>query len=172
MQMTLAKALRQLSEQNNKLQILREQFGDETMFEIPIEQFNQHPTATHIGPGRREQNLVAIKNLQQEIGQLKLRIQLTNVNTQVTYDGTNCSITELLLLVNDLKAQLNLVKSLCSRGRAGRHRHVFGRDEEQIKSLPDYSVDIMREERDRLISEINKLDLFIQQTNFNTELIQ
>lgn len=173
MEATLAKTLRRLSEANNKLQTLREQFTDELTFEVSVESYAADPiSALSLGTNRPEVNLLAIKALQQEIGQLKIRIQLTNVHTQVTYDGENCSIAELLLLLHDFKAQLGLVKTLCSRGRGAKHYSGLYHQDEQVKNLPDYDVDKMREERDCLISEINKLDLFIQQTNFNTELIQ
>jgi len=173
MAQTLAQALRDLSEQNNRLQLLREQFNDELTFEVMTEEFIADPiSAQGNAPGRPKQNLDTITATLGIIGQLKLRIQITNISTYVTYDGQNCRLSELLLLIHDLKSRLNLIKSLCTRRGGSSRMHLFHGNDEQVKTLLDYDVDKMREERDRLITEVNRLDLFIQQTNFNTELIQ
>jgi len=172
--MQLAQALRSLSESNAKLNLLYEQFRDEQIFEMDAQKYLEAGVEAVItGPSRPAKNLQEIKKVQYKIGQLKLRLQLTNVNTHVTYDGQNCTLAELLILLQNLKQQCSLVKQLCSRRGTSHRMMPYQRgDGETMKVLPDYDVDKMRKERDRLTQEISKLDLFIQQTNFDTQLIE
>ena len=100
----------------------------------------------------------------EEIRKLKIKIQKTNLNTNV--NGENVSLAEAIVKVNDLRSKLAKLSNLFEDKRSYRYRD---KDEKEIiAQLDELEID---DEMEKLEIEKVQLDNKIQMVNWTTKLI-
>ncbi|MEK6800374.1 MAG: DIP1984 family protein [Nanoarchaeota archaeon] len=106
-----------------------------------------------------------IKGKIELIRELKIRIQNTNLNTDVKEE--DISLAEAIIKVNDIRSQIGRLSDLFEKER----RSWLYRDKEEIKIISQLDQSEIEKEIENLEMEKSKLDNKIQVTNWNTQLI-
>ncbi len=106
-----------------------------------------------------------IKQLAAEIRDLKLQIEFTNNTTHVDFDGEKCSIADLILRIGDLRSELKQLNALTEK-----KRFSFLHEDEANQVVRQLNQVELNKEIDKLEAEKDKIDRFLQKTNWVIEL--
>lgn len=98
-----------------------------------------------------------------EIRELKIKIQQTNLNTIVT--GDKITLAEAIIKINDLRSKIAHLSSLF-----GRKESYLFRDKDEKEILPQLDELEIEDEMEKLEIEKTQLDNKIQITNWTTKL--
>lgn len=99
-----------------------------------------------------------------EIRKLKIRIQKTNLETDLIED--KISLAEAIVKVNDIRSKLAQLSNLFERKKS-----YWFSDKDQKELIPQLNEVEIEEEIEKLEIEKSKLDNKIQMTNWKTDLI-
>ena len=96
------------------------------------------------------------------------RINLTNCATEVEYDGSRLTLTELIARKDALTLQVSIYRDLCSSASqsASRARGT------EIKVVPTVAVSRLQKRVDAESKRLRELDNLLQGSNWATELIE
>jgi len=101
----------------------------------------------------------------EEIRELKVKIQNTNLNTIISEE--NISLAEAIIKVNDIRSQIGRLSELFEKER----RSWLYRDKDEVKMVPQLSQTEIEKEIESLEIKKTKIDNKIQITNWNTQLM-
>ncbi|MEK6854840.1 MAG: DIP1984 family protein [Nanoarchaeota archaeon] len=99
----------------------------------------------------------------EEIRELKIKIQNTNLNTLVSEE--DISLAEAIIKINDIRSQIARLSDLFER------KSYFFRDKDEIRMIPQMDQSEIEKEIENLEIQKSKLDNQIQVTNWNAELM-
>ncbi len=105
-----------------------------------------------------------IRQLALEIRDLKLQIEYTNNTTQVDFEGEQRSIADLILRIGDLRSELKQLGELIERKR---YYSSYDEGDDMARQLNQVELN---KEIEVLEAEKDKIDNFLQKTNWVTEL--
>jgi hypothetical protein len=109
---------------------------------------------------------------------LTVRINRTNNETRLTFDGRDLSLMEAIAFRERLtleaaarRAAVEAVEGAAGL-RSGRKRWLVGRrTREELREIPTVDLRIERQAADKLSETVRRLDLALQQRNWTTDLI-
>ncbi len=106
-----------------------------------------------------------IKQLAADIRDLKLQIEFTNDSTLVDFSGEKVSIMGLILRIGDLRSELKQLNALTEK-----KRFSFLHDDEAKEVVRQLSQLELNKEIETLESEKDKIDSFLQKTNWAVDV--
>ena len=109
---------------------------------------------------------------------LTVRINHTNNETRLTFDGRDLSVMEAIALRERLiletkarRSAVDAVEEATGSGKAGRRGWLGGRrGKDDVRELPTVEVRAERRVADVLSEAVRRLDLALQQRNWTTQL--
>jgi hypothetical protein len=106
-----------------------------------------------------------ISSLVDEIRTLKVLIAKTNANIKVDALGKKMSIQELIILIGDLKNEIDRLSSLQPRGPV----YLGGQAVEYLPQKRRDEMSVIIEEKEKLRADLDKI---LQSKNWITELLE
>ena len=103
----------------------------------------------------------------EDIRKLKIKIQKTNLNTEMT--SYKLSLAEAIILVNDIRSNISQLSNLFIEKRDYSFRF---RDKDEIEKIPQLDESEIEKEMEKLEAEKTHLDNAIQIANWENELIE
>lgn len=100
----------------------------------------------------------------EEIRKLKIKIQKTNLSTNVA--GENITLTEAIIKINDLRSSIANLSTLFEK-----KRDVFFRDKDEVEMIAQLDELKTEDKIEKLEAEKAQLDNKIQITNWTTKLL-
>jgi len=107
----------------------------------------------------------------QDLRDLKVRIQLTNAKTMVTFDGHDLSLTELIMINADTRSEMAFAKEQMAHSLEGSRFET--RTAESVKKMYaiEHHKEKCREWLEKLEIQKEKIDEAIADINAKTDLI-
>ena len=100
----------------------------------------------------------------EEIRKLKIKIQKTNLNTNIA--GENIILAEAIIKINDLRNSIANLSSLFEK-----KRDLFYRDKDEVEKIAQLDELKIEDKIEKLEIEKSQLDNKIQITNWTTKLL-
>lgn len=104
--------------------------------------------------------------LVKQILRLKIRIQKTNAEITVPFDGNDFTLQELIITLGDLRSEISVFNSLYAT-----RNHLFRYSDDDVETVTQIPLDEVQKTVRALNEKKTKLDSLLQRTNWTIELI-
>ncbi len=167
---TLKKIKQLRNELKRKIKIRKENFFVIIPKESTIEDFKkeQDNETEFVDFDKISKNIKEISN---EITNLRVKIIKTNINTFVDVDGVSITLSRLKLRIDDIRSELAQIEGINEENYYEfRHRITTSEEEEkQVAQLTDLKIEKLIK---KLEEEKIKLENLLEISNANTQLIE